>query len=115
MVPVLGLDRTYGTLPAPAALSGSDELRRCNSPAAIAGLGLAGFSSALLTMWWRTPGMHEPGSLRPTHQGTAIAKDVWMLGIGTGLVVDAATGAVEGQRRRLTPVPRRPGFRSNQG
>ncbi len=25
-------------------------------PAALAGLGLAGFSSALLTMWWRTPG-----------------------------------------------------------
>src|SRR6266496_5169142 len=38
-------------------------------PAAVAGLGLAGFSSALLTMWWRTPGMHAPGSPRPTAQG----------------------------------------------
>lgn len=65
-------------------------------PAALAGLGLAGFSSALLTMWWRTPGMHEPGSLRPTHQGTAIAKDVWMLGVGAGLVVDAATARSKG-------------------
>ena len=65
-------------------------------PAALAGLGLAGFSSALLTMWWRTPGMHEPGSLRPTRQGTAIAKDVWMLGVGAGLVVDAATARSKG-------------------
>ena len=40
--------------------------------------------------------MHEPGSLRPTHQGTAIAKDVWMLGVGAGLVVDAATARSKG-------------------
>lgn len=59
-------------------------------PAGLAGLGLIGFSGSLLGMWWRTPGMHEPGSPRPTRQGTAIAKDVWMLGIGAGLVVDAA-------------------------
>jgi hypothetical protein len=30
--------------------------------------------------------MHE--HLRPTQQGTAIAKDVWLLGIGAGLVLD---------------------------
>ena len=33
--------------------------------------------------------MHEEGSLRPTQQGTILAKDVWMLGIGVGFVVDA--------------------------
>ncbi len=59
-------------------------------PAGLAGLGLTAFSGALLTMWWRTPGMHAEGSPRPTQQGQAIAKDVWMLGIGTGLVIDAA-------------------------
>ncbi len=42
-------------------------------------------------MWWKTPGMHQEGSPRPTQQGTAIAKDVWMFGIGTGLVIDAIT------------------------
>jgi hypothetical protein len=41
-------------------------------------------------MWWRTPGMHGENNPRPTQQGTVIAKDVWMLGIGTGLVIDAA-------------------------
>ena len=55
-------------------------------PAAVAGAGLAAFSAGLLGLYLRTPGMHE--KLRPTQQGTAIAKDVWLLGIGAGLVVD---------------------------
>lgn len=59
-------------------------------PAGLAGMGLIGFSGALLGMWWRTPGMHQEGIPRPTQQGTAIAKDVWMLGIGVSLVTDAA-------------------------
>lgn len=59
-------------------------------PAGVAGLGLMGFAGALLGMYWRTPGMHQESDPRPTHQGTPLAKDVWMLGIGTSLVVDAA-------------------------
>jgi hypothetical protein len=59
-------------------------------PAGLAGLALTGFSGALLGVWWRTPGMHAEGNPRPTTQGTAVAKDVWMLGIGTSLVIDAA-------------------------
>lgn len=59
-------------------------------PAGLAGLGLIGFSGGLLGMWWRTPGMHAEGSPRPTQQGTAVAKDVWMLGTGVSLVLDAA-------------------------
>lgn len=58
-------------------------------PPVVAGAGLAGFAGSLLGMWWRTPGMHAPGSIRPTQPGVAIAKDVWMLAIGVGLVVDA--------------------------
>jgi hypothetical protein len=59
-------------------------------PAGLAGLALSGFSGAMLGMWWRTPGMHEEHSPRPTQRGTAIAKDVWMLGAGSALLVDAA-------------------------
>ncbi|WP_375480806.1 hypothetical protein [uncultured Jatrophihabitans sp.] len=58
-------------------------------PPVVAGLGLVGFSGALLNMWWNTDGMHEPGSPRPTVQGVGIAKDVWMLGIGASLVADS--------------------------
>lgn len=55
-------------------------------PAAVAGAGLVAFSAGLLGLYLRTPGMHT--SLRPTQQGTPIAKDVWLLGIGAGLVID---------------------------
>jgi hypothetical protein len=58
-------------------------------PAGLAGLALTGFAGSLLGMWWKTPGMHEEGSIRPTMQGGTIAKDVWMLGIGTSLVLDS--------------------------
>jgi len=39
----------------------------------------------------RTPGMRKEDGIRPTQQGVPLAKDVWMLGIGVGLVVDALT------------------------
>jgi uncharacterized membrane protein YphA (DoxX/SURF4 family) len=58
-------------------------------PPLVAGGALAAFSGGLLNMYWHTPGMHEEGSPRPTQQGVPIAKDVWMFGIGTGLVADA--------------------------
>jgi hypothetical protein len=60
-------------------------------PAALAGAGLTAFSASLLAMYVQTPGMRREHSLRPTGQGTALAKDVWMLAIGLGLVVDGLT------------------------
>ena len=54
----------------------------------IAGAALTGFSGGLVGMYLRTPALHKPGSVWPTPQGIAVSKDVWMLGIGTGLVVD---------------------------
>ncbi|MFD7058831.1 hypothetical protein [Streptomyces sp. NPDC059906] len=61
-------------------------------PTAVAGIGLTAFSAGLVGLYLRTPGMREEGSLRPTQDGTALAKDTWMLGIGIGFVVDGATG-----------------------
>jgi hypothetical protein len=60
-------------------------------PAAVAGAALAAFSGGLLGLYGMTPGMHMENSPRPTQQGTALAKDVWMLGIGLGLVIDDLT------------------------
>lgn len=65
-------------------------------PPAIAGIALTGFSGALMAMYLRTDGMHKPGSLWPTPQGTAISKDVWMLGIGLGLVVEGLRSHADG-------------------
>jgi uncharacterized membrane protein YphA (DoxX/SURF4 family) len=56
----------------------------------LAGAALTAFSGSLLGMYLRTPAMHEPGSVWPTRAGTAISKDVWMLGIGVGLIADGA-------------------------
>jgi uncharacterized membrane protein YkgB len=58
-------------------------------PTGLAGAALAAFAGGLVGMYLRTPGMHKEGSLAPTEQGTILAKDVWMLGIGLGFVVDA--------------------------
>jgi uncharacterized membrane protein YphA (DoxX/SURF4 family) len=57
-------------------------------PTAVAGAALTAFSAALLGLYLRTPGMREKGSLRPTQQGIGLAKDLWMFGIGLGLVID---------------------------
>lgn len=55
-------------------------------PAGLAGAALVGFSAGLLGLYLRTPGMRD--GLRPTQQGTPIAKDVWLLGMGASLVLD---------------------------
>jgi hypothetical protein len=57
-------------------------------PAALAGAGLLAFSGGLVGLYLRTPGMREAGSLRPTQQGIALAKDVWLTGIGASLLTD---------------------------
>lgn len=58
-------------------------------PTALAGAGLTAFSAGLVGLYLRTPGMREGSGLRPTQEGTALAKDTWMLGIGIGFVVEA--------------------------
>lgn len=63
-------------------------------PAALAGAGLTAYATALLGLYARSEGMRHEGSIRPTEQGTAFVKDIWLLAIGLGLVVD---GLSEGQ------------------
>jgi uncharacterized membrane protein YphA (DoxX/SURF4 family) len=61
-----------------------------------AGVVLTGFSGALVTMYARTPGMRRPGSIWPTPEGIGLSKDVWMTGIGAGLVIGGLTDDVRG-------------------
>jgi hypothetical protein len=60
-------------------------------PSALVGAGLTAFSGGLLGLYARTPGMRKDGTLFPSQQGIALAKDVWMMGIGLGLVIDDLT------------------------
>jgi hypothetical protein len=60
-------------------------------PSALVGLGLAAFGTGLVQLYLKTPGMREPGSLRPTPQGIGLAKDVWLVGAGLTLVLDDIT------------------------
>jgi hypothetical protein len=62
-------------------------------PGAVAGAGLAAFSGGLLGLYARTPGLRKPGTLQPTENGIAIAKDIWLAGIGLGLVIDDCAGS----------------------
>jgi uncharacterized membrane protein YphA (DoxX/SURF4 family) len=61
-------------------------------PNAVAGAALTGFSCSLLAMYARTPALRKPGSVWPSQGGIAVSKDVWMLGIGLGLLADAVRG-----------------------
>ena len=56
-------------------------------PSGVAGVLLTGFSGGLLGLYIKIPGMRQEGSLRPTQQGIALAKDSWLLGIGASLIL----------------------------
>ena len=67
-------------------------------PGAVAGAALTAFSAGLLGLYLRTPGMTKPGkSVAPTQDGLPIAKDVWMFGIGLGLLTQ---GILDRRSRR---------------
>src|SRR5699024_6635294 len=57
-------------------------------PTRLAGLALAGFSGSMVSMYLRTPGMTQSDGVRPTQEGTAIAKDTWMLAIAGALLLN---------------------------
>ncbi|RAY15925.1 hypothetical protein DPM19_09240 [Actinomadura craniellae] len=57
-------------------------------PSLPVGLALTAFSAGLVGLYLRTPGMRVAGSLRPSQQGILLAKDVWLVGIGTSLVLE---------------------------
>ena len=76
-------------------------------PNAVAGAALTGFSGALLAMYARTPALRKPGSIWPTSAGIGVSKDVWMLGIGVGLLVDGLPVAARPDDRERRERTRR--------
>jgi hypothetical protein len=69
-------------------------------PSGLAGLGLGAFGGSLTRLYLRAPGTRREGSLAPSQEGILLAKDSWMLGIGTALVLDAVLGSGGRRRRR---------------
>ena len=67
-------------------------------PSSLAGLGLSLFGGSLTRLYLRSPGTRREGSIVPSQQGVGLAKDSWMLAIGTALVLDALFGS--GKRRK---------------
>ncbi|HUA94685.1 MAG TPA: hypothetical protein VMB82_04075 [Acidimicrobiales bacterium] len=70
-------------------------------PTALAGAALTAFSGALIGLYLRTPGMRKPGSIWPTQQGIAVSKDIWMVGIGLGLIFDGITDRADDARGEI--------------
>lgn len=60
-------------------------------PSWLAGAGLLAFGLGLNRLYWNAPGLRQEGDVRPTDEGTPLAKDVWLTGIGAALVIDALT------------------------
>ncbi|SKB08982.1 hypothetical protein [Aeromicrobium choanae] len=61
-------------------------------PSAIAGAALTAFGGGMIKMYLKTPGMTAEGSsFRPSQDGTAIAKDIWLVGAGLSLLISGLT------------------------
>ena len=60
-------------------------------PTKLAGLALAGFSGSMVSMYLRTSGMTQDDGVRPTQDGTAVAKDTWLLAIAAALVLSGGS------------------------
>jgi hypothetical protein len=61
----------------------------------VAGAALTAFGAGLVNLYLKTPGLTEEGSIRPSQDGIGIAKDVWLVGVGSTLLID---GLVDGAR-----------------
>ncbi|MFF4775281.1 hypothetical protein [Microtetraspora fusca] len=57
-------------------------------PSVVAGAALTAFAGGLMGLYLKTPGLRQEGSLRPTQEGVAIAKDIWLVGIGASLLCE---------------------------
>ncbi len=60
-------------------------------PTSLVAAPLTGFAAGLMGLYMRVPGMRQPDSIRPTDDGNAIAKDIWLLGIGLAFLADMVT------------------------
>ncbi|MDN4160177.1 hypothetical protein [Nocardioides abyssi] len=63
--------------------------------ATVAGGALTAFGAGLMGMYLKTPSMTLDDGIRPSQEGTAVAKDVWLVGAGLTLLTQGITGAAK--------------------
>lgn len=63
--------------------------------ATVSGAALTGFGASLMGMYFKTPSMTQDDGIRPSQEGTAVAKDLWLVGAGLTLLSQGIA-----QRRR---------------
>ena len=68
-------------------------------PGWMAGAALTAFSGGLLSMYLNTPSMTEQDGIRPSQEGTGVAKDVFLAGSGLAIMADSVTNR-PGKRRK---------------
>lgn len=83
--------KDFGTLISTAEIALGVALLTPVVPTWLAALGLAGFSGGLLRMYSKVPGLTRSDGIRPTADGNAVAKDVFLAGIAGTLLIDELT------------------------
>lgn len=74
-------------------------------PATVAGAALTGFGASLMGLYLTTPSMTLDDGIRPSQEGTAVAKDVWLVGAGLTLlsqgIKEAAKAGLETSKKTV--------------
>lgn len=77
-------------------------------PGWLSGALLTAFSAGMMNMYLNTPGMTQDDGVRPTGEGTAVAKDIWMLGSGASMIIDSllntSSRRKKATRRRVAKI-----------
>ncbi len=56
-------------------------------PTRVAGAALGTLAAGFVSSYFRIPSMTQADGIRPSHEGTAVAKDLWLAAIAAALVL----------------------------
>ena len=73
----------------------------------VAGAALTAFGAGLVNLYLKTPGLRQEGSVRPTQDGVGIAKDVWLVGVGSTLLLDGLADSARSKARKMRKAAKR--------
>ncbi len=79
--------KTFGKLLSAGEIATGAALLAPFVPNRVAGAALTAFGAGFMSMYLRAPGQRQDGSLAPTQDGMSLAKDSWLLGIGSALLL----------------------------